>query len=293
MAKTFDTEMLNTLKYWVVERERVRKAKEAGLPKPWTKDVLIANHRWCNVRRADDKVSRWLLDNWYDGHNASPRSLVIAAALARLINWPDTLFELMVDDKPFTKWNASAVRNKLAKWQGTGNKVFTGAYIINGAAGGSKVDQVVRHVQVLATTMRGSNGRPVLHADSMEHTWAELIKCPGIGSFMAGQIVADLRYVLPGAWSDRMQWAPLGPGSTRGMRRLLALEPRGAMRQGEFNVLLPKLIELLQRDRKTGVVFADRKLEAMDIQNCLCEFDKYVRLKTGTGHVRSKYPGAA
>ena len=30
-----------------------------------------------------------------------------------------------------------------------------------------------------------------------------------------------------------------------------------------------------------------------NVQNCLCEFDKYMRLKYDGGKVRSKYPGAA
>ena len=30
----------------------------------------------------------------------------------------------------------------------------------------------------------------------------------------------------------------------------------------------------------------------MDIQNCLCEFDKYRRLQLGEGKVRARYDGA-
>jgi len=30
----------------------------------------------------------------------------------------------------------------------------------------------------------------------------------------------------------------------------------------------------------------------MDVQNCLCEFDKYRRLQLGEGKVRARYNGA-
>ncbi len=290
MPALFNAETLRLMKYWMLEREKVRQKKEANLSKPWTSDRIIAMHRWCSVRRMDDKVSQWLLHNWYDT-KVSPRMLVTAAALARLLNWPDTLLQLVGPDMYFHKWNASAVKNKLNKWQRAGNKVFTGAYIINGAAGGSKIDQVVRHVHAISTAMRNPDGRPVIDTRSMEATHHALMQFNGIGSFMAGQIVADLRHVVPGEWRDRMVWAPLGPGSARGMRRLLGKEARGAMRQSEFNDLLPHLMGQLQRDRRIAVIFADRKLEAMDIQNVCCEVDKYIRLLNNEGHVRSGYPG--
>jgi hypothetical protein len=40
-------------------------------------------------------------------------------------------------------------------------------------------------------------------------------------------------------------------------------------------------------------VFNDRHCEAMDLQNCLCEFDKYMRLTNNEGSVRSGYNGKA
>jgi hypothetical protein len=32
-------------------------------------------------------------------------------------------------------------------------------------------------------------------------------------------------------------------------------------------------------------------LHAQDLQNCLCEFDKYERVRLGEGRPRSNYPG--
>ena len=32
-----------------------------------------------------------------------------------------------------------------------------------------------------------------------------------------------------------------------------------------------------------------RRLELMDMQNCMCEYDKYQRLSRGEGSVRSRY----
>jgi len=54
---------MNPLVEFAVKREALRKAKEAGGPPPWTIDEILQKYRFCNVRRADDRVSKWLIEN--------------------------------------------------------------------------------------------------------------------------------------------------------------------------------------------------------------------------------------
>jgi len=65
------------------------------------------------------------------------------------------------------------------------------------------------------------------------------------------------------------------------------------MTQRAFNDNMSALIAVLKLDPRTSVQIKKQGLEAMDIQNCLCEFDKYRRLTLKEGKVRSRYPGAA
>lgn len=231
----------------------------------------------------DDKVSKWLFKHWYP-RNASSGDFVIAAALARLINWPDTL-AFISGGKRFSKWDAERTLNALDLYKSRGHKVFTGAYIINGARGGSKTKQVVDNIDVLA-----KQAKSVVVPSYMESTFLNLQGYPGLGSFMAGQIVADLRWTNAMHYPlDTLTWAPIGPGSRRGMRRLLGKPAQGNMTQKEFEPLLRELVtEFVQKQTD---IWNDRGLEAMDVQNCLCEFDKYSRVLNGEGTPRSLYPG--
>ena len=43
---------------------------------------------------------------------------------------------------------------------------------------------------------------------------------------------------------------------------------------------------------ETFTMLGWKKLCAQDVQNCLCEFDKYERVRLGEGRPKSKYPGA-
>jgi hypothetical protein len=276
---SWDKTALKTITYWVKEREAIRRARAVGKPWPWSKDPLFQKYRWCNVRRMDDKVSQWLDQHWYI-RGSSLKHTMTAATVARLVNWPESMALLT----PFKRWDQFKFLKVMHTHKSGGGKVFTGAYIINGASGGNKIDQVCTAISAVNSIKPGR-----WSTQSMEANWLELQTVMGIGSFIAGQIVADVRWVYDAPWNDRMEWAPLGPGSARGMRRMLGLPAEGPLKQGAFNELLPQLWDKLMGVQEVSEIFEERACEAMDLQNCLCEFDKYMRLKYENGHVRNGY----
>ncbi len=305
----FIEDRLTEWAYWIVEREamRTRKAvveKRTGmnLP-PYSDDPVMAGTRWCNVRRMDDKVSIWLMKNWYpdadttgDLMRSFPGQLAACAMAARMINRPETLSYITGGNR-FGGFDAALWKKRMYEVKASGTPVFTNAYIINGASGGPKIDQVLHAISAATARSSGAAQLRVL-CDSMRRTASWFTQFPGVGSFIAGQIVADLRWVLPGEdrWRDRMHWAPPGPGSSRGMKYLLGLASaadmsgRGKdMSEAQFLAYLPALIEVARTMPGVRGVFRDRKLEAHDIQNTLCELGKYIRVKNG-GHAKNSYP---
>jgi len=273
----------NQYVYWIKEREAIRKKKESGAPKPWTDDEILLKYRFCNVRRMDDKVSRWLMTNWYLPYQNHP-NMLWACALARFINLPSSLE--LITPMVFTKTKAKPywerIKLTLRNHRDKGNTIFNGAYMVRGNDGFDKIESVVDHN---VKTIEASINR-----DSMEETWNKVVLCYGIGSFMAGQIVADLRYGLRGGWKDRYRWAAMGPGSQRGMNRLLGFELNSSMKQFQFEGYLKATIDHL-REHLPDEIFL--RLEAIDFQNTLCEFDKYQRTLHDNRRPKSLYPGKA
>ena len=105
----------------------------------------------------------------------------------------------------------------------------------------------------------------------------------GLGSFLAAQVVADLKntpghvlYTAPDWWT----WCAPGPGSLRGIKWLEGYE---STTKGQFSATARHLYSTLTDDIP--------KLHMQDFQNCLCEFDKYCRVKTGAGRSKRKYNG--
>jgi hypothetical protein len=279
MAVKILPQEMDILCYWVRERENVRKRRTTDQPPPWTDDQLLREYRWCNVRRMDDRVSRWLL-NWHRQHpEVGFQERVTAAVAGRLLNWPDTLATIPYP-APYREKKMTAA---LAARDLTGQKVFTGAYIVNGALGGPKILQVSQ--KILPHIWAKRREFPT-NPTSMKDIWSLLYGMPGIGSFMAGQAVADLRHIHHELqWGDVHTWAPEGPGSIRGINRLLGRPLESRMPNADW--LDAVRAAYAQARARLPITF--RRLELMDFQSILCETDKYRRLTLAEGTVRSRY----
>lgn len=276
-------EMLEKAVYWITEREAIRRAKEAGLPKPWSNDPLFLDWRWCNVRRLDDAVSVILMREWYC--DADARTQLVAATLGRLINWPEALLDASRGN-PFSLELLPEIRARLHMRAARGLKTFTGAYVVAGHPGKSKIDSVCD-----VATQVGTESSSIA-SSSLRETWTKLTSVPLLGSFLSGQIVADIAHLSSGTrWPDRWSWAPVGPGSARGMNRLRGRSFKMPLRQRQFDDELADYIE--QITPHIELIAVDRRLCAQDFQSTLCELDKRCRLELREGTVRATYPGRA
>lgn len=267
--------------YWITEREGIRLRRLGGDQPPWTGDEILQTYRFCNVVRVEDRVSQWLLKKWYLNYRDHP-NMVLAAALARFINLPSSL--TLIDQFIFTrKYDPEGLKACLRGIKANGSTIFNGAYMVRGNDGEDKIASVVDYYTSHLVS------QPITpDTSSMEKTWAMLVPRYGFGSFMAGQVVADLRWALSGTWDDRRTWAPIGPGSRRGMNRFLGKPVKAQMSQAAFNDYLTALME--KCGPRLPAVLANR-MEAHDWQNCLCEYDGYERVLWGEGRKKELYRG--
>jgi hypothetical protein len=121
------------------------------------------------------------------------------------------------------------------------------------------------------------------------HQWLQ--KTDGLGSFLAAQVVADLRNAHKWGEStcgfeDAQEWCASGPGSRRGINYYFGMEPEAAMSEAVFRrriaVAWEEVRPLLNADLQS--------LHMQDFQNCFCEFSKYNRILNG-GRAKNGYDG--
>jgi hypothetical protein len=272
--------------HWIVERERIRVRRERGKPQPWTKDPVLANYRFCNVRREDDSVTRWIAANIREPY-ADHSSLWFMLCVARWINWPDTLQGLMDGGLWWPNFTCARMGAFLEEQLIRGEKVFGAAYKIpapreKGATKGTFVAHTLRAVRRdRKDWARYFEGTPTLQG-----THDRLVGYGGWGTFMAYQAVVDMRFtrVLRDA-RDVDTWCAAGPGTIRGLNRLAgrptdcAIDPHTALRE------MRRLYKIIEPE--TGV-----HIDLSDVPNILCETDKYLRTLNGEGRPKVRYTPA-
>jgi hypothetical protein len=261
-------------------RERHRKAKEAHR-RVENPDPIISQYRFCNVRRNDDRVTKWIHEKYLRPWILSD-DLWFALLVARLFNNEMTLADISDCVLPFDAKNMARI---LARRSADGHKNFNAAYIVstNGHTM-EKVQYLMKYVLEPAWRDRKRISKALLACTTLAEAHKLLsTSINGLGSFMAAQVLADLKYALPERWSDFSTFAASGPGSKRGLNRVLKEPTDSPWREAEFRDLL-----LVLRDRVNARLKMD-PLTAQDIQNCLCEFDKYERARLGEGRPKQFY----
>jgi hypothetical protein len=275
---------LNFVRF-VVARHNVWVNRDAGKAKPWTKDPILQSYRFCNMYRELDTVTQWIRDEWSSKLGNYPDAW-FAMTIARLVNHPDTLAQLYPGG-----WDAGVFKNTMEALMRKGGKVFGSAYIVstNGHALAKPV--YLAHYVLDPLWANRALYRPRA-GDTLASFHTRLTQANGLGSFMAAQVVADVKntpgQVLASA-KDWYTWAAPGPGSIRGLARVINGDKD---KKVPAKMFLPHLIELRKEVNRWVEPKGWNTFCAQDIQNCLCEFDKYERVRLGEGKPRQKYNGA-
>lgn len=270
--------------HWIKERESILHKKEVlKQPPPWTDDPIMASVRFCNVRREDDKVTRWIKENWRDpvAKVGMPADAIFAMCIARIINWPDTLARIRLPTED--PWSVQKDFVEVLDWmQARGMQIWGNAYMVTGgySKGGETKQTIMGRVLESAHIVINNNVIPYTTLDEVHHT---VMGAPGLGSFLAAQVVADIKYTP--YFLDAEDWwsfcAP-GPGSTLGLNYLHDRQPGKGIGHTQFM----KEVNVLRYTLKGEYGI---HLTAHDVQNCLCEFSKYVRIKYFGGRAKRGY----
>jgi hypothetical protein len=284
---------------WANERHKIYLRKQEG-KFPLTQDPILSRFRFCNVFRELDRVSVWVRENIREEY-PTHQDLWFMLATARTFNWPPTLDWLMVNNS-FASWpsrdgfSPDEMARALDVLHSWGNKIYTGAYLIRAESNpkahwfGWPKHHYISKIVLGRLWEDRAEWRQMMNSEflTLREVW-EKFQQPryiGWGPFMAYQVVVDLRHTqfLSGA-SDINTWAAVGPGSRRGINRLLGRSPTAKLTQDEALGYMREIYEVQSQYRAEWLP----QIDLSDIQNCLCETDKYLRVKNGEGRPRAAY----
>ena len=279
------------LLYFVWEREVIRISRENKLPPPWTEDPILREYKFTNIRRRDDRVSQWIIKYLIEPDAGRP-DLWFTLLIARLINWPPTLrvlvYEKMLPVSP-EKFSPEVFSALIEAYRRKVDKIYSGAYMVYPTKkdpAGIKSLALARHIIEPAIELNAQLIEELNYERPRIENFVNTLSTSfGLNTFMAGQVAADLTYTDKqlGVAEDLHTYAPIGPGSTKGLNYLTGRKSTMPWNQTQFN---KKLIEIKDAI-ETQLDITDLTLH--DVQNVMCEYSKYARTVVGDGVPKTRY----
>lgn len=280
------------LLYWITEREIIRQLKESGLPKPWSLDYVMQETYFCNVRREHDKVTQWIR-KFYNPH-VKDEMFEFNIILSRFLNWPETLDRVGY----YGVYNKGEAEYLLGELEhiATEGKVWGNAYVITThGIPMPKAKYLCENVLLgalegLGATLAACRGTG--SAPTLQGSYGSLLRLEGLGSFLAAQVVADLKNTPGHPLQRANDWytfvAP-GPGSRRGISWFYHNTEEHPPSSYEFIPSFKGIRDYINEHWDKTVL--GEPICNQDLQNCLCEFDKFMRVRNGKGRSKRSYNG--
>lgn len=275
--------------YWMRERYRILTKKRAGLPAPWSDDPVFQTTYFCNIRREDDKVTKWIRNYYtpYADHVLFEYNILLARFLNRI--------ETLAGVQYVHSHDPAELERYLAGVADAGFTIWGAAYVITThGIKMPKLEYLTR--RVLPSAYKAlSNYRTTVPLHRLGATAQVLQQIEGVGSFLSAQIVADLKNTKGHPLEHAEDWWTFvqpGPGSLRGASwfHYGHVYDHPAVTVSNFAEKFKVIREYYevewQKDKSVPY------LCNQDLQNCLCEFDKYMRVRNGTGRSKRRYNGA-
>ena len=280
-----------------------------GKPQPWTKDPVLQEFRFTNIRREHDRESKWLIKNISTNPDLSYEDKLLNSILFRLYNKHQTseLIGMPIHFSKYKDWDPEKYRHLFEEALKTDphRVFFTGAFNTGGLKRALKWylpkdtpdNSMEMRVMCFVKYLLGSTMiDDIKAAKTQKDVFKTLSSCMGIGGFLGYQMFVDMTYIPEFPFSEN-EFTIAGPGCRWGLDYLFDDKDGMTYEECIFWVRdnLERLFhEVLGKEWDCKKIFwdlpeEDRCFNIMSLENCFCELSKYIRAKTETGRPRKKY----
>lgn len=268
--------------YWhfASERQRAYMRRVAGESQPWTDDPILQTYKFCNVYRAADRVSQYMIrEVCYHDESCAPDDrlfqIVAFRTFSKIETWRSVRSFLgrypTLDDLADGSFTEALNR---AKAENGG--LYTGAFILCATDAYGQSLKHLNHVELFRHMFLAEGlGERLLDARSLRDVYNLLHAYPLMGDFMSYQTTIDLNYSDLINFSEN-EFTQAGPGALRGIKKVF--ESLGDYTPAE--TIQWMVANQAREFEGLGLPFAGlwgRPLHAIDCQGLFCETDKYCR----------------
>jgi len=274
---------------FVEERHTIWEKRQLEMLPPWTDNPILRAKKFTNVFRVLDPGSQFVFE--LDDPDGDPRDVLARIVLYRHTNRPTAWKAFRGDHGRYPLLSdLSLLQSFWDAYRDAGGQVFSGAYNVKPTAFTAEEGHArgadKSHLTIALTQRMFDPSSPdyvwdsFREAGSLESQFNALLATRGLGPFMALQILTDWGYTTHSPVDRENDFVAAGPGSTKGARAIYPdSNPVDAIRTLHY--------ELSQRHTVPQLDLGNggwREPSLMDVQNCCCEFSKYLRfIRNWTG----------
>lgn len=282
--------------YFIQERMKIFWKRYNGLSEYLTTDPILGRHKFTNVYRAQDRVSQYLIrkvihekQKEFDDIDNLLRILIFKI-FNNIATWE--FLERKLGEISRRTFNVDSISVLLAE-RISNQPIFSAAYMMTGTHDKykqykSKHEKWLRMVD--QELLRERRFDRILKAASMNEVYNILLECSFIGEFLAYQYTIDFNYSSAIDFSEN-SFVKAGIGAIRGIKKCFS-DPGKYSFEDLIRFTQDNFDRLQARFGYTEFnnLFG-RQPHLIDLQNCFCETDKFLRVKMpelAMGNVRIK-----
>lgn len=266
--------------YFASERQAAFERRVAGDPSPWTDDAILQTFKFCNVYRAADRVSQYMIrEVCYHAESCTPEDrlfqIVAFRTFSKIETWRSVRAVLgrypTLDDLADGSFGKALEFTKAAN-----GGLYTGAFILCATDAYGQGVKHLNHIELFRHMfLVESLGKQLLEAASLRQIYDLLHRFPLMGDFMSYQTAIDLNYSDLINFSEN-EFTQAGPGALRGIKKCFA--DLGDYKPSD---IIMWMVENQEKEfARLGLPFNGlwgRPIYAIDCQGLFCETDKYCR----------------
>ena len=287
---------------FVEERHAIWYKRQTGAPQPWTDDPILAGQKFTNVFRVLDPGSQFVFELAHEDPKTTLMRLFLYRFTGRVEAWqalgltlgyPESTDDLAGVLRFWQAYRGPGTKFQRVPWMQAGNpdapkrdnwsypySVFTGAYMISPRTLAHGTDKMEAVIAMTGDMFSGTVWPRFAAARNQADRFNALRQNPGMGDFMAMQILTDWGYTSHSDGDRENEFVMAGPGAKRGAA---LIDPSSAT-----------LVTLGWAQRTIHQLpdcplLGTRKPSLMDVQNTLCEFSKYARYASKAPKHPKKY----
>lgn len=274
--------------YWICERMDIFWKRQRGEKPPYTTNEILSTYKFTNVYRSLDRVSQYLLKNViYNGKQYDDLTMFWRILLFKHFNSNET-WELLIGEFGDITLDVgfAEIEDFLLKQKQT---IYSNAYIVTCHFYQNEkykhlkgTPKVHAYFDIFKKEIIG-NGyvEKLLEAPTMEELFNRLVKLDIYGGFMAMQYTIDFNYSNLFNFSEN-DFIVAGVGAKRGIERTFDITGKPDYEKiiGWVTENFEQLLSDFSKAHDLPLEFKslpNRMPQLIDIQNCFCETDKFMR----------------